>query len=260
MKLHWLPLTIAGVFTTATYSVPGLAVTACETPELLAKSGISNASPGNEILQRMKAAYASLKSYADDGEVRLEMRPPGAQLVTQHGQFTTRFVAPKQYYFKQIKTTASDETYALWSDGEVFSTYWSATDVLEKYAKGKGTQAFSVSAYPTMGAVMVIAPMIFHAADLQGPARAMKEAHLLGSQVSGGRCLFQLSSRVPLNHWSGADRETVIWIDADDFLVRKIVEHTPSNASRDELNRTTTELRPKLDYAAKPGDFEFSPP
>lgn len=213
-----------------------------------------------EILKRMGNAYATAKSYRDEGEVIVEKRPPGAALYQEHAKFRTRFSSPKHFLFDQTKIGGGNERYVIWSDGERFSTWWSATGVHEKYERGKGLQAFSVSAFPTMGAVMQIAPLLFATSDLVGPVRSMTDAELLGVEATGDRCLYKLSARIRLNHWAEADRETVVWIDASDFLIRKIVEETPSNAAVGQVDRTTTILTPAVGKPAPAAEFLFSPP
>ncbi|MEZ5595796.1 MAG: DUF2092 domain-containing protein [Pseudomonadales bacterium] len=232
----------------------------CDVYRTTPKQGILPQSASAEILKRMRNAYATAKSYQDEGEVMVEKRPPGAELYLERATFRTNFSSPKNYLFDQTKSGSGNERYVIWSDGERFSTWWSATGVHEKYERGKGIQAFSVSAFPTMGAVMQIAPLLFATSDLVGPVRSMTNAELLGVDASGDRCLYKLSARIRLNHWAEADRETVVWIDASDFLVRKIVEETPSNAANGQVDRTTTTLTPAMGKPIPAADFLFSPP
>jgi hypothetical protein len=77
-----------------------------------------------DILERSRAKYASLKSYSDTGTVLTQYH----STVEQHA-FTTYYRAPRYFFFEFRKTPKeSNERYVIWCpDGEDFQDWWSTT-------------------------------------------------------------------------------------------------------------------------------------
>ncbi len=220
--------------------------------------GILPRPPGAEIYKRVGNAYVTASTYSDEGTVTVELKPPGAAMIVERAAFRTRYSRPKRFLF-EFRREGADESFVVWSPEARFNTWWSATGVHEEYREGEGAHAFGVSAAPTMNAVLVIAPMLFWDSGLEGPVRSMREPSLLGHEVIDGQCHYRIGARIRLNHWGDADRMTTLWVGTKDFLVRKIVEDTPSNAAGGQIERTTITMKPLVGAAIPASKFAFSP-
>lgn len=218
--------------------------------------------PGpEEILAGMRAAYAKLESYHDTGSILIEEKSIGAPLASERHTFTTRFAAPKRFYFDYRKDpTFTAERYVIWCAGETFSTWWSATQTVERYAQGEGQNAFAIAEYPTNGAALLLAPMLFQGAGLHGPLADFGAPVLVGTETLSERPHYVLSADLRVNHWSDTTRTTTIWIDAETYLVRRIIQDTPSGMGRDVIQRMTATFEPATDLSHGEAAFSFAPP
>lgn len=212
---------------------------------------------GEQLLEDVRAKYAALASYSDVGTVVVESQPIGAPLIREQLKVVTRYAAPKRFYFEATKTTG--ERFVIWCPGDTFHSWWSATLVHEAYAAGEGANAFAMGALPTSGAALLIPPLLFQAAGLQGALVNMHEPRYLGVELLDGRKVHKVAGSVRENHWNDSVRNTTLWIDAETLLVRKIFEDTPSGMGA-AVQRVTTVIEPQL--AAKLGSdaFRFSVP
>lgn len=228
---------------------------------LLAASSLgvaAEAAPDPEaLLQRVREAYAALTSYSDTGAILLENRPIGATMIREEHTFTTRYAAPRQFYF-DFRKGATAERFVIWCPGETFSSWWSATHVKEDYPKGQGANAFAVGTLPTAGTALLVPPLLFQNAGLQGPLVTMTEPKYQGTQKIDGRAMHVLTGAVRLNHWNDSVRATSIWIDAETLMIRKIFEDTPTGQG-DSIQRATTTLRPVTQPKLDERQFRFSP-
>jgi hypothetical protein len=79
--------------------------------------------------------------------------------------------------------------------------------------------------------------------------------------VDGRRC-YKVVGEVALAYGTGAVtsvRPTTVWIDAETFLVRKIVGDTPSGSSA-SVDRITTTFSPQADTDIDDTHFKFAAP
>src|SRR5579859_7314648 len=79
-------------------------------------------SAADGVLEQSRSRYASLKSYADTGTVDYEFGPAASPLHERH-TFTTRFRAPRHFYFDFVKQGNTDR-FVVWSDDEAFHSWW----------------------------------------------------------------------------------------------------------------------------------------
>lgn len=218
----------------------------------------ASAEPNAEqILEDVRAKYATLRTYADRGTVILEDKPIGATTIREQLTFVTRFAAPKQFYFDAKKSTG--ERFVIWCPGDSFHSWWSATQVHESYAPGEGANAFAMGSLPTAGTALLIAPLLFQSAGLQGPLVTMDAPRHLGFEVMNGRRMHKIRGNARLNHWTENVRSTTLWIDAETLLVHKIFEDTPSGMGS-AIQRTTTTIEPVLTETFGPNTFRFVAP
>jgi len=214
-----------------------------------------------EILASMRAAYAKLESYHDTGSILIEEKSIGAPLTSERHTFTTRFSAPRRFYFDYRKDpTFTDERYVIWCATETFSTWWSATQTVERYAQGEGQNAFAIAEYPTNGAALLVAPLLFQGAGLHGPLADFDAPVFVGTETISERTHYVLSADLRVNHWSDATRTTTIWIDGETYLVRRIHQDTPSGMGRDVIQRMTATFEPATEFLQGEDTFSFSPP
>ncbi|WP_116811609.1 hypothetical protein [Steroidobacter cummioxidans] len=213
-----------------------------------------------ELLTKVRATYAALQSYSDQGMIVLEEQPIGATLIRERYSFETRYSAPRRFYFDFRKGAGADaERFVIWCGGETFSSWWSATQVKEEYPQGQGAQAFAMGMLPTSGTALLIPPLLFQNAGLQGALMTMTEPKYGGTQKLGGRLVHLLTGSVRLNHWSDSVRVTTLWVDAETLMIRKVFEDSPTGQGA-AIQRATTTFEPvpkaRLDAAA----FHFAPP
>lgn len=213
------------------------------------------------LLAQMRAAYAGLSAYADSGTVLVEEQPLGAPMIVERHSFETRYAAPRRFYLDFRKGEgAGDERFVIWCEGETFSSWWSATQATEHYRRGEGANAFAVGTLPTSGAALLIPPLLFQQAKLQGPLIDMSAPGYAGSEMLAGRLHHKLTAMVRLNHWSDAARPTTVWLDTETLLVRKVLEETPTGMGSGVVQRVTTTFEPRADPALDDAGFRFTPP
>src|SRR5512143_755744 len=146
-------MTIAGIVRTAALLLA------------MAWSAGSSAS-ADDLLARSRAAYAGLHSYSDTGTVVVEFGNAPTPSREQH-TFRTWYRAPRLFRFEFTKAKQADR-YEVWSDEQVFRTWWKATGGISTYPKGQGASAFTTGSVTTYGALTSIAPWLFPQAGLTG--------------------------------------------------------------------------------------------
>jgi hypothetical protein len=76
--------------------------------------------------------------------------------------FHTLYHAPRQFLLEFKKgPNIDDERFVIWSEGQDFNTWWSATKVHEDYPQGRGANAFALGAFPTLETTVMIPPLLF---------------------------------------------------------------------------------------------------
>lgn len=224
-------------------------------------AALADTPTAEQILERMHAAYANLSAYSDTGTVTTEDKNVGAPGTIEHHSFVTRFKAPKQFYFAFTKDPKGyDERFVIWCGGEAMSTWWSASQATDTYPQGTGGNAFAVGELPTAGSLLLVPPLLFAAFDLQGPLALAKEATLSGTESLGGHKTYVLTTELATNHWGGNTRTTKIWVDADTFLVRKVMEDTPTGLGAGVIERVTVTFEPTTTATFAADAFSFKPP
>jgi hypothetical protein len=218
----------------------------------------------DDLWERSRAAYVSLHSYADAGVVTTEDRSPGAPLVTERHTFTTDYLAPRKFYFEFRKDPAHiKERLVVWCAGADFESWWSATGVHQTYPQGTGATAFAVSNYPTKGAVVMVPPLLFSKAGLQGPLAELKQPRLAGTEEVDGHRVYKLVGEVTLGYATGLGghaRPTTVWLDSLTLLVRKVVQDTPAGSPEGSVSRIITTYRPQANPELADSVFRFAVP
>jgi hypothetical protein len=218
----------------------------------------------DDLWERSRTAYAGLHSYADVGVVTTEDQPPGAPLITERHTFSTDYLAPRKFYFEFRKNPAhTKERLVIWCDGGDFESWWSATGVHQTYPQGTGATAFAVSNYPTTGTVVMVPPLLFSKAGLQGPLAELKAPKLAGTEEVDGQRAYKLVGEVTLGYATGLGRHarpTTVWLDSLTLLVRKVVQDTPAGTPEGSVSRIITTYRPEANPALADSVFRFAVP
>ena len=229
---------------------------------VLAAASAGSAQSAAEILEQARAAYAGLSSYSDTGEVRIESAGPGTPPWEERHAFATHYRAPRNFRFELTKKNG--EQVVVWCDGGDFQSWWSSTRSHQVYPKGKGHMAFGGASYPTRGAVLLIAPLIFPQAGLQGALTGLGEVRLEGTETLAGRRAHRLVGDVGLGYARTgvvtSIRRTTVWIDAETPLVRQVVEDTPTTYPVGAVDRITTTFEPRVDPVLEDAVFRFDVP
>jgi len=228
-------------------------------------SGGRPAAPvADDLWERSRAAYAALHSYADAGVVTTEDQSPGGPLLTERHTFSTSYLAPRKFYFEFRKDPAhSRERLVVWCADADFESWWSATGVHQTYPQGTGATAFAVSNFPTKGSVVMVPPLLFSKAGLQGPLAALKAPRLVGTEEVDGHRSYKLVGEVTLGYATGLGahaRPTTIWVDSLTLLVRKVVQDTPAESPEGSVSRITTTFQPRANPELADSLFRFTLP
>ena len=215
----------------------------------------------DDILARSRAAYASLRSYADTGSMTSEYGPKGA-VITEHHTFKTFYRAPRSFYFEFNKEAGTDR-FVVWGDDTAFRTWWAATGVTDTYGQGRGTEAFALATSPTSNTITNIPPLLFSTSGLAGTLTEMQDASVVGAEtISGHRC--QKVSGVAKSVYGATGnevnvRKVIVWIDADTALVRRIIEDS-SGVPAGNTNRSTVTIEPEANRPLDDSKFKFTVP
>lgn len=217
----------------------------------------------DEVWKKTLAAYAVLDTYTDAGVVTAEYGSGGSHLRETH-KFQTALVRPRQFLFAfDEDPDAGAERFVIWCDNAAFNSWWSATGVHETYAQGQGLNAFAIGSLPSRGSDVLIPALIFAAAGLQGPLSAFEELKSEGVAKLDGRAQFRISGVVREKYgtdYVSSERPTEVWIDAQSFLIRKVVQDTPKGSVTGVVDRVTTLIAPVAGTKPDPATFRFVVP
>jgi outer membrane lipoprotein-sorting protein len=215
----------------------------------------------DDVLVRSRATYAALKSYADSGTIDYEFGPATAPLRERY-TFKTAYRAPRHFLFDFSKGIPAGR-FVVWGDGEAFHTWWSATGIHDTHPRGSGARAFVLSSQPTAGSSVLISPLLFQGAGLVGTLEELRDVSEEGTEMIGGRSHHRLAGIARTRYQSGNEtnvRRTVIWIDAETLLIRRVFEDTPQGTVASSVSRITTTFEPVANPALDDGRFRFVVP
>ena len=247
MKKHPISLTVAAAFA-------GLVA--------IAPRGTATSTAKDDVFARTRAAYASLRSYADTGTVDEEIGSSAAPLRERH-TFRTYYRAPRHFYFDFTKQENSDR-FVVWSDDEAFHSWWQATGIAEVYPKGQGTAVFAIGGTPTLNALTQIAPLLFAQAGLTGTLTEFRDASAAGTEAVSGRPCYKLVGVARSVYGATGHvvnvRPTTVWVDVETALVRRVLEDAAEGTAAGTLNRFTTTFEPQANPTLDDTRFRFTTP
>jgi outer membrane lipoprotein-sorting protein len=218
-------------------------------------SSASRLTAAGDVLQRSRAMYSALGSYADTGAVIVEY---GAGSKDRH-TFTTYFRrAPRGFWFDFRKD--SGDRYVIWGDPDAFHSWWKTTGVKYDYPNPNNIDAFSLAGPNTYGSALKVSTLIY--SKMQGPFSNFSDAVLDGSEIVGGHQCHRLVGTT-YDTYGATGRQTnvrklMVWIDADLLLVRKVVEERKPLPGY--VDRVTTMFEPQANPTLDDSRFRFAPP
>ncbi len=217
-----------------------------------------------DLVARARAAYGALTSYSDVGTVDTEYNVGAGQTIRERHTFRTYFRAPRHFLleFNEDRAAGADR-FVIWSDAETFRTWWKDAGMETPYPRGQGVAALVSAFGPTKGVAGVITPLLFPQANLKGALNNFEEGELDGTEVIGGRKCHRIKGVQRSVYGTGRGesvRATVLWIDAETLLLRKMFEDTPRGMAAGVVNRVTTVLEPQVNPPLKDEQFRFTVP
>jgi hypothetical protein len=223
-----------------------------------------------DVLAKTREAYAALTSYADSGTVHDE-----ATGFTDRSTFRTLFIRSPRYLLVEVRAVDSEykagkrlplnNRVVLWMENGELQTWSSKTQAQETYAAEGGQQvnALKNSAYITAGISVLIPSHLYSKSGLASPVQATEEAQADGFETVNGRRCFRILGverwRYPSGQETGV-RAITLWIDAETYLLHKVLEDTPKKMPRGTVSRRITTIKHQANPKLEPAQFRFAVP
>jgi hypothetical protein len=223
-----------------------------------------------DALARTYAAYAALDSYADSGTVVDESKGFRDQFTFRTLQtreprnFLLDFRYAGSVYDNGFKIAGGART-VIWMQAGHLQTWNSETLAHEVYPAdgGRQVQAINGASNATRGVSVLVPSLIYIKANMASVVQATEEAVAAGTETIGGRkCLKVMGIerwRYPSGQITGV-RPITIWIDAETYLIRKVLEDTPKGAPRGSISRRIVTYDPTPNPPIDNGRFSFTVP
>ena len=223
-----------------------------------------------DVLAKTRAAYAALGSYADSGTVTKETAG-----FTDRSTFRTRFSRAPRHLLIDYLAVASEykagnilplgQRMVLWMEQADLETWETRTGSHETYPADGGQQvnALKLSDYYTSGISVLVPSLFFTKAGLASPIYATEEAEADGFETVNGRKCYRILGverwRYPSGRETGV-RPITIWVDAETYLIHKILQDTQRGMPRGSVDRRTTTLKHQANPKLGPEQFRFEVP
>jgi hypothetical protein len=223
-----------------------------------------------DVLAKSRAAYAALTAYADSGTVLDE-----ASGVTSRSTFRILFSRQPHQLLIEYRAVALEykaghripltSHVVLWLENGDLQTWSSRSQAHETYpaASGQQVNALKNASHATAGISVLIPSHLYSKAGLPSPVHATEEAEADGFETVNGRRCFRILGverwRYPSGRETGV-RPITLWIDAETYLIHKVVEDTPRSMPRGTIRRLTTILKPQANPQLQPAQFRFAVP
>jgi len=211
----------------------------------------------DDVMQRSRAMYAALKSYADTGVVVFEY---GASSTDRHTFATSFSRAPRGFRLEFNKQ--GGDRYVVWGDPDAFHTWWKTTGQQFDYPNPDNMPALNGSGRNTSGTALKIPTLLYGKAPLLSDFANYTDLAVDGTEeIAGRHCYRVLGTTRDTYAATGKEvnvRKMTVWIDADSLLVRKIVEQW--KALPGQISRMTTTYQPQANPQLDPNQLRFVPP
>ena len=222
-----------------------------------------------EVIVKTRAAYAALTSYADSGTVLEE----SAGFTDRHTFRTLVSRAPRNMLI-EFRSIASeyksghrlplDHHVVLWLEKDDLHTWSSKYQSHETYSEAQQqVNALKQANYSTLGISILVPSHFYTKSGLASMLHATEEADGDGYEAVNGRRCFRIRGVERWRYPSGKEtgvRAITIWIDAETYLVQKILQDTPRGYPRGQISRRTTTLKHRANPKLEPAQFAFKVP
>jgi hypothetical protein len=224
----------------------------------------------DDVLAKTRAAYAALTSYSDSGTVLDEMGG-----YTDRSTFRTLFNRkPRQLLieyrgheseYKGGNRIPLNTHLALWLENDDLQTWNSGSQSHETYPADGGQQvnALKNAGYFTRGISILTSSLFYTKSGLPSPVQATEEAEADGFETVNGRRCFRVLGVERYRYPSGREtgvRAITLWIDAETYLIHRILQDTPKGMPRGTISRRTTILKPQANPTLEAAQFHFAVP
>jgi hypothetical protein len=223
-----------------------------------------------EVLARTTAAYAALDSYADSGTVVDESKGFRDRFTfrTLQTREPRNFLLDFRYtgtdYDNGFKIAGGART-VIWMQAGHLQTWNSESLAHETYPEdgGRQVEAIKGASNATRGVSVLVPSLIYIKANMASVVQATEEAVAAGTEMIGGhRCLKVMGIerwRYPSGQVTGV-RPITIWIDAETYLIRKVLEDTPKDSPRGSISRRIVTFEPSPNPVIEGSRFNFTVP
>lgn len=215
----------------------------------IASAAVADGLTAEDIFSRMKKVYANAQTYQDKGLVKVVIRFPERNHIVKK-PFSTAFIRPNRFRFeyKEVKSLFKASTFIVYQNGESIKAYWDLDEgisqiktVGEALATATGISGGSARTVPTM--LLPDESRFRNAILLYSPKRAADEV------IDGIEC-YRIED--PSDY-----RDLTLWIDKEEFLLRKIYVERDL---KDSQAKTTTTYKPILNGEVTEKMLEFGSP
>ena len=230
----------------------------------------STAFSAADVLAQSRAAYAALTSYADSGRVADETnhfttrstfrllftRKPHQLLIDHHAGVSE---------YKSGARVRLNKRVVLWLENGDLQTWHRGLQAHETYPAEGGQQVnvLKGGAASTAGISVRIPSHLYTRTSMVSAVHATEEAEADGHETVNGRRCYRIRGverwRYPSGRETGV-RPITLWMNAETYLIHKIVQDTPRSSPRGVISRRITTIRPHANPPLEPGQFRFAVP
>ena len=222
-----------------------------------------------DVLAKMKAAYIALNSYSDAGTVVVDVggfadKSQFRTLYTKNPRnLLIDFKGVESLYKSGFRIPYTNRLVFWMQNGELQK--WDQTGNHETFPSDGGGQvnALNGASYGSAGMTILIPSLLYTKANLATPIQAMEEPTAAGHDTLNNRRTFKVMGverwRFPNGRVTGV-RPITIWIDAETYLIRKILEDTPKGSAVGRVATRLITLDPQANPKLEPGVFNFKIP
>jgi len=223
-----------------------------------------------DVLAKTRAAYAALTSYADSGTVLDESAG-----FTDRSTFRTLLNRDPRHLLIEFRAVVSEykagtriplsNHVVLWMENGELQSWFSKTQAHDTYPSDGGAQvdALKQATYSTAGISVLVPSHFYTKSGLASAVQATEEATADGFEVVNGRRCFRILGverwRYPSGRETGV-RQITLWIDAETYLIHKVLQDTPKGMPRGSISRRITTLKHQANPKLAPAQFRFTVP
>lgn len=220
-------------------------------------SAESQSSAADDIMQKTRAMYVALRSYADTGAVLYE----SGSIKERHTFATVFNRSPRRFVLDFLKVGGIDR-YVVWGDPDAFHTWWKTTGQQFDYPNPDNLPALNLSGAHNMGIGSKIPTLLYGKAPLLSDFSNFTDLVIDGTEDIGGRRCHRVSGTTrdvyAATGHEVAIRKMTVWIDVESLLIRKILEQRKTTPG--DIWRTTTTYEPQANPTIDESRLRFTPP